>query len=326
VLKFSYSIDMESTGEPNVIPVNDSPPRIRLGERLRGNPVLVKELRGRMRGSRAFVLLTIFLTLLSLGAGLVYVAYRSSQSPVGSLESRQVFGKAMFGVVAGLELLIVSFTAPALTAGSISSEREHQTYDLLRVTLLPARLLVLGKFASGFVYLLLLLFAALPLQSLAFLFGGVAVEEVVIGTLLLVVTAAAFCAVGVFFSSFIQRTLVSTVLAYAFAILLVFGLPMFIGLAAALFNNVLSNLSNPAAQELLIRAAWILVSLNPLATGVAAEAILLDNQSLWALQTSIANGRTITLVSPWIPYTIFYSLLSLLLLWLSVRFVHRIEK
>src|SRR3972149_5434733 len=137
--------------------------------RFRRNPVVMKELRGRMRGGKAFVILTIYLLLLSTAISIVFLAFTASQNPVGSSDVRQVLGKAIFGMVVGMELFTVSFIAPALTSGAISSEREHQTFDLLRTTLLPARSFVLGKLFSSLFYIVLLLFAALPLQSLAFL-------------------------------------------------------------------------------------------------------------------------------------------------------------
>lgn len=303
--------------------------RISLGERFRRNPVVVKEMRARMRGNRAFVLLTIYLGLLSLLVALVFLAFSQSTSAVNSVSDRQVFGKAIFGIVVFMQLLTISFVSPALTAGAISSEREHQTYDLLRTTLLTGRSLVLGKFFSGLLFVLLMLFAALPLQSLAFLFGGVAVEEFIIATILLVVSAIAFCAAGVFFSSFIKRTLVSTVLAYAFAIILVFGLPMLLllvfGLFDALFGGLGSQIS-PGGEIFLFIGGWLLVSLNPLATAVATEAILLEEQSAFLFTLPLPSGINITLISPWVPYVIFFLVLSLVLLWLSIRFVRRVEK
>jgi ABC-2 type transport system permease protein len=300
-----------------------------LGERFRRNPVVVKEMRARMRGNRAFILLTVYLGLLGLIVALIYFAFSQSTSAMNSVSDRQIFGKAIFGILVFMQLLTISFVSPALTAGAISMEREHQTYDLLRTTLLTGRALVMGKFFSGLLFILLMLFAALPLQSLAFLFGGVAPEEFIIATILLVVSAIAFCAAGVFFSSFIKRTLISTVLAYAFAIITVFGLPMLLllvfSLLDALFGGLGSQIS-PAGEILIFVGGWLLVSVNPLATAVATEAVLLQDQSAFIFTFPLPSGVNITLISPWVPYIILYLALSLLMLWLSIRFVRRVEK
>ena len=42
------------------------------------NPLLIKELRGRMRGPRAFIVLTVYLLLLSCFTSIIYFAYTTS--------------------------------------------------------------------------------------------------------------------------------------------------------------------------------------------------------------------------------------------------------
>ncbi|MBL8056625.1 MAG: ABC transporter permease subunit, partial [Anaerolineales bacterium] len=191
-----------------------APSRRTLREWLTRNPVALKELRGRMRGPRAFVVLSVYLLVMSAFITLLYGVYLASNTSVFSRPDRILLGKFVFGSVVGIETLLVCFIAPAFTVGAISGERERQTYDLLRTTLLSERALVWGKLISALSYIFLLLLAALPLQSLAFLLGGVAPEEVVIGTLLLVATAFLFSTAGVFFSSLMRRTLGATILTY----------------------------------------------------------------------------------------------------------------
>src|SRR5690606_31149931 len=99
----------------------------------------------------------------------------------------------------GIEMMLVAFIAPAFTAGAISGEREHQTYELLRTTLLAPSKLVLGKLLAALFYVLLLLLAAVPLQSIAFFFGGVAETEVILAFVILFVTALLFCTMGLYF-------------------------------------------------------------------------------------------------------------------------------
>ncbi len=292
------------------------------------NPVVIKELRGRMRGNRAMILLTLYLLLLSLVLSLIYLAYRASTMTPGSVSDRQILGKMLFATTVWLELLTVSFVAPALTAGGISSERERQTYDLLRTTLLPARSLVMGKFFAGLSFLLLLLVATLPLQSLAFLFGGVALEEVLIATVLLLVTAITFCAVGIFVSSLLSRTLVSTVLGYAFTILMVFGLPALMFIGGLVLGGLTTSMNQPLGpvQEIMLAyGGWILISTNPLSTALATELILLEEQSIWTISLPL-NQVTVTMISPWIPFTIFFLIFSAILLALSVAAVRRAER
>jgi ABC-type transport system involved in multi-copper enzyme maturation permease subunit len=286
------------------------------------NPVLVKEFQTRMRGNRAFLLFIIHLFILGAIIALFYIVFKSSLSSTSAFRERRFFGKAIFGLIVWVEMVTVSFIAPALTSGAISSERERSTFDLLRVTLLPARSLVIGKYLSGIVFILLLLFTSIPLQSLAFLVGGVLLEEIVIASLILLVTAVAFCAIGIFFSSLLPRTLVSTVLSYALAIFLVFGVPMIFMIVLMLFGALLGDTYNaldPIMKTSLVFLGWILVSATPLPAMIATEAMLLDQQNFLLASLPIANGVQVNFLSPWILYVLIYILLSVVLICVSIQ-------
>lgn len=298
-----------------------------LRELLTRNPVVLKELRGRMRGPRAFVVLTIYLLLMSGFVTLLYMVYIASTNNVYSGSSTQLIGKFVFGAVVTIELLLVCFISPAFTAGAISGERERQTYDLLRTTLLTARALVLGKLSSALSYILLLLLAALPLQSLAFLLGGVAPEEVLIATVVLVATAFLFGTSGVFFSSLMRRTLASTVVTYAFALMATLGLPLIL-LALVPLSNLFFTNTTPSTLTLtvLLYIFWTLISTNPIGTAIATEYVLISQHSSLYFNVPLNNGVTVYLVSPWMPYVLFCLGLSALMVLASIAAVRRAER
>ncbi len=224
---------------------------------------------------------------------------------------------------------MISFVAPALTSGSISIERERQTFDLLRVTLLSARSLVWGKYISGLIFIFLLLFTSIPLQGPAFLIGGVQAQEILLATLILAVTAIGFCALGMLLSSLIPRTLVSTTLAYAVTIFLVFGIPIIAVIIGLLFGSLLGGRSleqiSPQTQGVLIAIGWLVISFTPLASMLGTEVILLNQHSLLLAEIPLTNGAKMILPSPWLPYVIFYLLFSLAAIWLSIQLVNRKE-
>jgi ABC-2 type transport system permease protein len=312
-------------------PAAPPPPRAArfraLGVLLTRNPVAVKELRGRMRGPRAFIVLTLYLLLMSGFVTLLYLVYTASVNSAVSGNSGQLVGKFVFGAVVGIELLLVCFIAPAFTAGAISGERERQTYDLLRTTLLPAQALVLGKLASALSYILLLLLAAFPLQSLAFLLGGVGPEEVVIATLLLIATAFLFGTSGIFFSSLMRRTLGSTVVTYAFALMATLGLPLILVAVVPLGGVLLNNAApGPQLETLLILIFGILIATNPIATAVTTEVLLVSQQSAFIFTVPLSNGTNLTLISPWLPYIIFCLILGALMTIASIFAVRRRER
>lgn len=297
-------------------------PRPGLLQRVMDNPVILKELRGLMRGRRAFLLLTGYIAIIGFFTSLIYIILQiEASSSQSDPQFRQGVGKAIFGTVVLLELFLISFIAPALTAGAITAERERQTFDLLRTTLITARWLVFGKLGAALVYLLLLIFAALPIQSLAFLLGGVGLAELLISGLLLIVTALFFSAIGLFFSSFLRRTLVSTVASYGAIVLSYLLLGMFfflLALSAEYWEDTLR-------ETVLTLSTWTLISTNPLLTAIISEIILIEDQSI-LYTTSVLASSSLPLPSPWIPFTLLYLSTAAILILLSIYFVNRPDR
>jgi ABC-2 type transport system permease protein len=304
-------------------PLDGTPLKRNLLTRLADNPVIIKELRGRMRSRRAFVLLSIYLSVISLLVGIVYILIASEQSyGYWDPEIRQAAGKAIFSTVVLLELSLISFIGPALTSGAITSERERDTYDLLRTTLLSARSLAFGKLGTSVIYLCLLILTALPIESLAFFLGGVGMGELLLSNFLLVVNAIFFCALGLFYSSFTKRTTVATIASYTTILLSVLVLVLFYFVLVYLLDSL--GLFGTLAEDLLISIAWILVSTNPLLTAIVTELILVEDQSYF-FTTSIF-GSSHPALSPWIPFTVIYLGLAALMVFLSIKFVDRPDR
>jgi ABC-2 type transport system permease protein len=297
-----------------------------------GNPIILKELRGRMRGRRAFLFLTIYLIVVSLFVSAIYavLAAQINASPWDP-SSRQNAGKAIFGSVVLFEFLLIGFIGPALTAGAVTSERERQTYDLLRTTLLSARALVFGKLGSACMYLVLLIFTAVPIEALAFLLGGVGLEELLVSGLLLLVNTVFCCALGLFCSSFSKRTLTATVTSYAIILLSVLGLGVTAFVITYLMSTFLSNV-NPSSSDslayVLIGILWLMSATNPFSAAIVSEIFLIQDQTLFLIRipASSSFGTTLYLPSPWTLHVLFYAVLTALMIFLSIQFVKRPDR
>ena len=179
----------------------------------------VKELRGRMRGRRAFVILTLYLLFLAgFAAAWQAIAVRQYGSSAASGSSAAfmsaVIGQEIFGALLIVETLLVVFLAPAFTAGAISMEREKQTLDMLAATPISSLAIVIGKLLSALTYVFILIGASIPLTAMVFVFGGVGPDEVVRGYVILLVSAVGLGSVGLFISALMQRTQAATVVTF----------------------------------------------------------------------------------------------------------------
>ncbi len=186
--------------------------------------VCVKELRGRMRGRRAFIAITFYVGLLAAFATMLYsIANQSFNSGGGSAFVSAQLGQTIFIGLLLLETLLVLVLTPAFTAGVISGEREKQTFDMLVTTPISPLAIVLGKLVSALAWTFLLIVASIPLTSLVFVFGGAGPDDLIRGYLVLFSTAVGVGAIGTFFSSLARRTQVATVLTYVSLLALTLG-------------------------------------------------------------------------------------------------------
>lgn len=299
-------------------------PKYKFIHMLRENPVTMKELRSRMRGRRAFVVLTIYLGVMSLIITLIYLAYASASNQPFGPDPRQA-GKVVFAAVVGVEVLLAIFIAPAFTAGAITGEKERQTYDLLRTTLLPANWFVMGKLQSALAYVLLLVMASIPLQSIAFLLGGLSVEELVVSQLVVVVAALAYAIYGLFCSAMLRSTLAASVATFAGAIFFTIGLPVVALISSSFISSFMFGFSTMSWvwEALLAHAGLFLASLNLPATLIVSEVFLLEQNTLFFYQQSF-SGNNVWLYSPWLLFTLLHLLLGWLLYWLTVRRVRKV--
>lgn len=173
----------------------------------------VKELRGRMRGRRAFVILTIYLLLLgafALMAEKLIEANYTTGFGGSSAFAGAAIGQGIFAALLMLMTLQVVFLASSSTSGAISLEREKQTLELLIATPISSLAIVVGKLLSALVYVFLLIAASIPLMAVVFVYGGVGPEDVLRGYIVLVATALGLGSFGLLCSSLVKRTTAAT--------------------------------------------------------------------------------------------------------------------
>lgn len=184
------------------------------------NPVLNKEFKLRFRSFKSF--LGILFYLLALGIIIVgFVFIQSFSNTQGFFKPDQ--SRSMFIMLSFLQMALILFITPGLTAGVISSERERQTLNIMLTTTQSSASIIVSKLISAISYLLLLIIASLPLYSFVFLFGGISPMQVLMTIGFYVFTMIAFGSIGVLFSTLIRKTIVSMVTTYGVTLFLAGG-------------------------------------------------------------------------------------------------------
>ena len=184
------------------------------------NPIVAKEYRSRMRTWRSPLAMMIYILLIG---GVGFAVFASLANVNAGLGGGSNYGQMLFSYLVIFQVVLLTFITPGLTSGAISSERERQTIDLLFVTRLRPFAIIWGKLLASMSFVVLLLVLSVPIFSLVFLFGGIELDQVVYAFLVTLVTALTLGVLGMAFSTWLRRSVASTVVAYVGAFVLLFG-------------------------------------------------------------------------------------------------------
>ena len=111
------------------------------------NPVLVKEIKLRFRSLKSFIGILFYLIAMCIFVfGFIYT--NNSFTGTGYFRPEESF--FMFAMLTYIQLGLILFITPGLTAGAISSEREKQTLNILLTTSQTSFQIIFGK--VNFIY------------------------------------------------------------------------------------------------------------------------------------------------------------------------------
>jgi ABC-type transport system involved in multi-copper enzyme maturation permease subunit len=194
------------------------------------NPILIKEMRTRMRGRLAFIVLTTY----------VFVLF----------------------VLMLVQMGLVCLVAPTFSASAISSEREQETFDLLVASLARPSTIVIGKVGAALSYLLVIMLCSMPVVALAYSLGGVALRDLAISYLLMLVACVAFCSLSFLWSCLIRRGVMAIVMSLVSVFFLVVALPL-LGLA---FMGLSANFGGGPTSNTVVNIVFLMLRINPFAS------------------------------------------------------------
>jgi ABC-type transport system involved in multi-copper enzyme maturation permease subunit len=176
------------------------------------NPIVGREIIDVLRQPRSFLALGGLLGLLSLALLIAWPGGEASPSRVASLsiEMFRSFAVAQLGIVA----LLCAVTA----SQSVVQEREGGTLQLLEVTYLTPLKLVVAKFFSTLVLVLLLSISTAPILALTYILGGISISEILGAYLVAFKYAILFTCIGLTVSSATGSTFAALTGAMVFSV------------------------------------------------------------------------------------------------------------
>lgn len=141
-------------------------------------PILIREAAVAPRRPSFYAARTLFV------ATLFAITVTAWQLLVGSQRLEGIgdfawFGAAAFQILAPLQLAVAMPFAALLVASAVALEKDRKTLDLLLLTSLSNRELVLGKLFAGMLLMIVVVVATLPLLAIVALLGGVSIGQIV---------------------------------------------------------------------------------------------------------------------------------------------------
>ena len=291
------------------------------------NPITLHAMRGRRRNWRMntalFLALSSYLPcclILGLSVLSSFVLDSDAQNFWRNLNDA---GQIIFYVTAIFLLLFVTLFAPMMALSAIAGEKQRQTLDLLRVTLLPEHKIVSGKLIAALIYTLLLIVLTWPVILFCLVIGGVKIMELVVLVVLLLTTSVAFTAVGLFISSLSRSTTNAAMLTYGVALPLLLLGPFLAMLPVAV---IFSFADSYQTSRLVNFYGWSLASsLNPIVSAILSAVWHIEKGG-WLMYELSNPAPHYYLPFPWIIYAVFYSLLTWLLTRLTTRRLERMNE
>ena len=164
------------------------------------NPIIRREAKTSLRSWKMFLAIALY-TLIISGAAIIFIKGVISGGYMG-VDLRGL--SILYAVLGFMQFAMTMIMVPALTAGSISGERERQTLDILLVTKMTTFSIVIGKLASSIGIFLLMMIATLPVFAIVFFFGGLSLFNLLIMEIYMVVVSVMAGSIAVFFSTFFK--------------------------------------------------------------------------------------------------------------------------
>jgi len=182
------------------------------------NPIFAKEMRSKAFGGGIWIFRSAYLCFA--------VSILLMAAVAGNLVGETPDAIRVVALVFQLGLVVL--VVPSLTAGAVTQERERASLDLLRLSRIRARALLVGKLQVAAVFVMFLVIGSAPAWYVIHYLGTNTVTEILTCWGIILATMLVAISTGLVCSAFAPRTAVATAVAYGlvFAWSLVTLLPL----------------------------------------------------------------------------------------------------
>lgn len=290
------------------------------------NPVYKRETMVSARSFKLSLILLVFNGILALVALLNMYSTLAQVRLTAEIQYSSFLDLYVF--VAVLEFVMLIFIMPALTAGSISGERERQTLELMLTTRMTPAEVVFGKLMASLSTMSLMIVSSFPILAMVFVYGGVTLNDIIVLLLCYIAAALFVGSLGVCCSAVFQKTTLSTVVSYGLMALVVIGtygvnrfaVYMSQVHADAYLASVGQSVGTGSSGGLLY-----LLLMNPTTTFIATMTRLAGtggNQMDYAVSGWFGERQINVVLNNWVECSIMIQLLlAMVFVWIAVRAV-----
>lgn len=185
------------------------------------NPIYKRESRISARSLRLPLILVAFNSILALVALLNMYSTLAQVRQTAEIQYTSFLDLYVF--VAILEFVMLLLIMPAITAGSISGERERQTLELMLATKMTPAQVVFGKFAVAGSTMLLQIVSSFPILAMVFVYGGITRNDMLMLLLCFITITVFLGSIGLCCSAFAKKATAATIAAYVIEAVLIGG-------------------------------------------------------------------------------------------------------
>ena len=188
---------------------------------MRVNPVLRNESKISVRSIKFTLMIFAYIAVLSIAVMIYYSSVNEAIFSNGLyLESSKLF----YVVMALGQAILLLFIVPALSSTAICSEREKQTLDILLSSKLTPFQIIIGKVSASSLRVIILIISTMPLYAIGSLTGVIKISNILELIVFFIVNTIFVSSIGVFVSTYIKTSKVSTALSYALVLFIYIGI------------------------------------------------------------------------------------------------------